>query len=62
MSDYLTGYQRGIVNEGATARAGKQTKTANPYKQNSQIHAYHLWAAGWEDAKQLNKGAGNDRD
>tara|TARA_R110000824_G_scaffold18658_1_gene73506 strand:- start:5 stop:178 length:174 start_codon:yes stop_codon:yes gene_type:complete len=55
MSDYLTGYQRGIVNEGAIARAGKQTMTANPYKQNSQMHAYHLWAAGWEDAKQFNK-------
>ena len=51
MNDYLTGYQRGIVAEGAEARAFNQPKTVNPYKQHSQIHAYHLWAAGWEDAK-----------
>ena len=52
----FTKYQRNILTKGAEARESSQPKDSNPYWKINEMHAYHLWAAGWEDSKQFNTG------
>jgi hypothetical protein len=49
--NYFNQYEKQIIKEAKTAKQNGIPKHENPYKYNSEIKEFCLWAAGWQDAK-----------